>query len=248
MNEIDKKIQEIVKVFYHFGDDISQSKGGSWTNRISMFSEIVRLTQEVLIDSKTTYYQLEILEKVMTYIITYSSKKLIFTTNGPKQLKTRELFEQMKQHQDEIKNLKEKKPVSQEHYSNLDEWIKEKNILRMEFPKINYNKAFSLLPEVYDQEYMLYMDMRKVLLTRGSPNSNRIYVIDIANEISNRLTLDIESGRIEASESSMELLAISRLIKSNLPLQNGKLLKDAKKTREEIEAEILKKTIWQCHR
>lgn len=248
MEEIDKKIEEVVKVFYHFSNDISQSRTGSWANRITMFSEIMRLIQEILVDSSTTYCQLEILERVISYIITYSSNRLIFTTHSPKQIKTRELFEIIKKQQDQIKALKETKSTSQEHYSNLDEWVKEKNILRMEFPNANYNRAFSLLPEVYDKEYTLYMDMRKVLLTRNSPNSNRIYVMNIANKINNKLTLDIESGRIEANEASIELLAISHLIKNNLHLQNGKLLVKAEKTGAEIEAEVLIKTMCLCRK
>lgn len=244
MNLIDQKLRRIASLYLGF-KNVRIAEQRTWNLWIGNLEASLEIIKELLTIDELSYSEMVSLDRMITLLLELPSDyKIVFNPNSHKQNKVIKILDDIRKEQTILKNRQKEYQNSRKEYKDLDEWIIEQNILMLEQPKSRHDSDFSLSKEKYSSEYSLFMDIRSVILTSKSSNSNRIYILDTITEIEDKLILDIQAGKIVTSESVTELLSIARLTKNNLPLQQTLLLlRDESNLRKKIAREINEKTL-----
>lgn len=251
MNDIDQELKRLALICVAFRN-IRTKKERTVSCWISFYQLSLEVIDKILSNQSISYKQLIKLERIINlithFIVDYVT---LFDVKYPKQKEARDLYDMICEREEIVKEKKQEYKISKKEYETLDEWIDEKNILKLANPRRENYRNGILLPVNYEGEYSLFVDMRELILHRPRNGilDNRAYMFKISKELGSALELDLKSGKLKASFASEEILLMTRLIKKNLYFQPWYM--DSKgnwyyeKIIEEIENETKLKTLIQ---
>ena len=251
MNDIDRELKRLASICTAFRD-IRTKEERTLACWISFYQSSLEVIDKILSDQSIGYKQLIKLERIINLITHFiADYATCFDVKYPKQRKARDLYDMICERKEIVKEKKQEHKISKTEYQTLDEWIDEKNILKLANSRRENYRNGILLPVNYESEYSLFVDMRELILHKPKNGilDNEAYMYKISKELEGELELDLKSGKLKTSIASEEILSMVRLIKKNPYFQPAYINSYGnwyyEKIIEEIEHETKLKTLMQ---
>ncbi|MBE6147310.1 MAG: hypothetical protein E7168_03125 [Firmicutes bacterium] len=233
MEKVKSQIKSLVLLYDGLSNKLKFKKGKSIV--VSYLKDSLEIIDSIDYSKITDQSYIEKLDILLESIITENWEDKT-DPNRFLKVKIDELINELRKRHKQIQELRKKELKG--NYQDIDEWVSEKNFLQVLDPK-SKRQILELNITNYTTEYSLFLDMRDTLLTRGISGYNAKYFYQVATQIEEELTLDIEKGRITVSEGTTELLKIAKLTRSN------KQFKPSIKMKEIINDKVKEKKLLQ---
>jgi len=247
MWNVESKLKVLASVCSKF-KSITVKEQRTWAKWTYCLENSLIIITDILECHKLSYSEMIILERIIVLLLNLPiDYNIDFNPNSPKQNKVKNLLNNIEIQFEILKKLQQEKLNDREKYNNFDEWVTEKNIIKLDDLKHDIKYLVSYRNPVYENEYSLYMDFRDVLLNRRSSNNDKLYILEVMDDVQKSLLLDIDLGLVEVNMQVLELLSMATLVKNNLEI-NLSLSKN--ETIEELKGDLAKtvneKTLKMC--